>query len=366
MTEKDKPEARHDVSTDGSAGSVASEARTTASTLEEFLVSAYSGNLSRHVITAKLAAAISSKTALSEKTLEGLAPQLASDKGLFVSTELIFSLRRLRSWPALAGALRQFLAQALCKHPVFASSSELQAAIANLPDAPPTRAALRLVLQADSGKSMSSVTDASLSSAALNAASRQKAAAAFIAWLWETRDLTLDALIRDLYDVTWEKDLDRLKDDAAAHVRALTGKAGSAALGLVTRILRAETSVHQLAAETARRGEARTRVRNAELEKEASTLRENLRESASKLAILEREIAEMKERHAIAASHSMDDQVRLRGRIVRLLRQETQLLENGLHALRRSPPKIEVMEDHADRVVDALKEELALLEKGES
>ena len=48
----------------------------------------------------------------------------------------------------------------------------------------------------------------------------------------------------------------------------------------------------------------------------------------------------------------------LRGRVLRRLREDTALLEEGLHALRREPPKVHVMEDHAERAIDALKREM--------
>ena len=53
----------------------------------------------------------------------------------------------------------------------------------------------------------------------------------------------------------------------------------------------------------------------------------------------------------IELAHAIDAWARMRARLLRLIREESVLLEEGLHALRRSPPQIEVMEDHVERVL---------------
>ena len=60
-------------------------------------------------------------------------------------------------------------------------------------------------------------------------------------------------------------------------------------------------------------------------------------------------------------AHLRDDYEQLRGRILGRLREEISLLNEGLHALRRVPPKVHVMVDHAERAIDGLKNELKQL-----
>lgn len=48
----------------------------------------------------------------------------------------------------------------------------------------------------------------------------------------------------------------------------------------------------------------------------------------------------------------------LRGRLTRMLKDNLALLEVGLTALRHSPPRIEVMVERAEVVVDAMRDEL--------
>lgn len=80
-------------------------------------------------------------------------------------------------------------------------------------------------------------------------------------------------------------------------------------------------------------------------------------EPKREFAQLERERRE----HEDEKAHMRDDYEKLRGRMLGRLRQEVSLLEDGLHALRKQPPKIHVMEDHAERVIDGLKREIEWL-----
>jgi hypothetical protein len=40
------------------------------------------------------------------------------------------------------------------------------------------------------------------------------------------------------------------------------------------------------------------------------------------------------------------------------LREEKDLLEEGLHALRKDPPRVHVMQDHAERAIEGLQNEI--------
>ena len=45
----------------------------------------------------------------------------------------------------------------------------------------------------------------------------------------------------------------------------------------------------------------------------------------------------------------------MKGQTLRRLNEDSALLEEGLHALQREPPKVGVMIDHAERAIDGLK-----------
>ena len=62
----------------------------------------------------------------------------------------------------------------------------------------------------------------------------------------------------------------------------------------------------------------------------------------------------------IEVAHLEDDLEKVRGDTIRVLTAEIRMLGDGLHALKKDPPKVHVMIDHAERSRDSL---IALLGK---
>jgi hypothetical protein len=62
-----------------------------------------------------------------------------------------------------------------------------------------------------------------------------------------------------------------------------------------------------------------------------------------------------------ALIHALDSREQMRARLVRRLRADIELLDDGLTALDRDPPKIHVTQDHISRVLQSLRAELTLL-----
>ena len=85
----------------------------------------------------------------------------------------------------------------------------------------------------------------------------------------------------------------------------------------------------------------------------------------NRLASATEELEAERRNRAIEKLQMQDSYESLRGRIVRRLEEELLLLQAGLHALRRHPPKVAVMDDHADRVIEGLTREIEHLRKSE-
>ncbi len=73
---------------------------------------------------------------------------------------------------------------------------------------------------------------------------------------------------------------------------------------------------------------------------------------------LKRVSQELEQKNGDDLVHHQYDYKILKDRVQRCLEQELELLGLGLSALRRDPPKVHVMEDHAERAIDGLKTEL--------
>ena len=84
-----------------------------------------------------------------------------------------------------------------------------------------------------------------------------------------------------------------------------------------------------------------------------------------KVAELEQTLETERNNGKIAQAHLHDDLEQQRTRVLRRLKSDSELLNEGLIALRRDPPKVKVMDDHAERVADSLRQEIKRLESGE-
>ena len=73
---------------------------------------------------------------------------------------------------------------------------------------------------------------------------------------------------------------------------------------------------------------------------------------------VEVEVEVLKRKHADREAQHINEMENLKGRILHRLIEETHLLEEGLHALTRSPPKVHVMVDHAERAITNLRKEI--------
>ena len=104
------------------------------------------------------------------------------------------------------------------------------------------------------------------------------------------------------------------------------------------------------------------RLRLAETETYRSTVEEQRDALQAELeALRERtaaEIAELRRVHDVERTHLHHGQEQLGGRLVRRLDDAVETLEVGLSALRNKTPRVEVMLERAELVVDALKAEI--------
>ncbi len=110
-------------------------------------------------------------------------------------------------------------------------------------------------------------------------------------------------------------------------------------------------------AEAAARSEQRARTRAQELEQRIEELEGRLHEAEGQCAGLREQLGEAEQAHATRDARWRDNFERLKGRALNRLIEESSLLEEGLHALKREPPKVRVMIDHAERAIEGLRRE---------
>lgn len=96
-------------------------------------------------------------------------------------------------------------------------------------------------------------------------------------------------------------------------------------------------------------------IRAKTLEGKVYELEKDLERCENEISLLKKTAEQATKNHNSERACWRDDYEQLRGNVLRRMKQEVALLDEGLHALRKDPPKIHVMIDHAERAIDGLK-----------
>lgn len=335
-------------------GSVA-KAKLDIETLEQFIAYAYSRKGQRAVLKQKVESNIAKSPRLDQEATVRLMALAEADMFLTVPRQLLLVSREVEGFPALRGALSSFVKEVMLQHPVFANPG-LQDAIHNLPDAPSVANVMATVAGYEperlEGKGALKPTELQ--------ALRRNAAYLLATWFACNRGVNLEELATLLLNVLWAPAARELADDNA-RLRALTEVEQFAGVGLVCQRFhqqaieansaqeRAECEVDKLRSQVTH---LQGLVEQANLSLEARTAElAELRTSAAD------EMAQQRKAQEAERMHLSHDLEQLRGRLVRRLDDSIEMLEVGLTALRNKTPRIEVMLERAEHVVDALRVE---------
>lgn len=332
--------------------------------LEQFIAHAYGLKGRRVPLKPKVERQIAQDPRLSQEALDRLSELINKDKLFAVPRQLLLVARQVETYPGLRGALRDFVRERMLGHPLF-SQSGLQAAIRNLEEAPPPEMGLKALAQATKDclaeEQAKSLKDSEFDQLRTNAAN------CLAIWLTDARGLSVSAVIDMLYAALWAPGAKKLGTDTSK-LEALTGVADFAGIGVACEGYRRQANERLVASEAA--------VREAEsLREQVTTLRTELESAkaaieAAQTALnhanteLKTQTEAIRKEADTKAAHLRDDLEQQRTRLLRRLDADVKMLEQGLQALTRDPPKVHIMVDHAERVTEALREEIKKL-KGE-
>lgn len=324
--------------------------------LEQFIAYAYSRKGQRVRLKSKVEKAIAQNPKLDDSALSNLMLLAAGDPLLAVPRQLLLVNREIEGYPALRAALTLFVLNIMLRQPVFADV-DVQASLRNLPTAPPPADALAQVLafSPTDGENEAAIKGADLQSL------RQNAANLFVTWLANNRGLNSEELVGLLFKVVWQPAARQLTDDNA-RLRALTELDRAAGVGLACQRFRDQAIEANTSQDQALRdaNELRQKLSDTNVQKEIA---EGQRDSfkAELDALREdtaRELEKLRREHDVERTHLHHGQEQLGGRLVRRLDDAVETLEVGLSALRNKTPRIEVMLERAELVVDALRAEI--------
>jgi hypothetical protein len=328
-------------------------------TLEQFIAHAYSRKGQRLTLKPKTEQLIGQTPHLDEDAMRRLYEVAAGDVLLAVPRQLLLVSREVEGIPALRAGLNSFVATVLLKHSIFASN-EMQAAVRNLPDAPPMSTALRVL----SNYEPSEVEGIDRLKPSESQTLRRNAVHLLVTWFACNRGLSSEEMVTLLLQALWAPAASELVDDNA-RLRALTEVEQPAAVGLACHRFRQQTIEARSAMDQAQRDSlslhqqlavANEQLQQVTVERDALRIElEGLRVSSAD------DLAQMRAQHEVQRMHLRHELEQLRGRLVRRLQESIEMLDVGLKALRNKTPRTEVMAERAEHVIDALRAELTNL-----
>jgi len=325
-------------------------------TLEQFIEYAYGRKGQRVSLKTKVEKSIAQNPRLDDGAMSRLLALAVDDASLTVPRQLLLVSRDIEGYPALRASLGSFVSTVMQRHQVFADPG-IQGALRNLPEALPAADALAKVAAFspadEDGKEP-------LKGAELHAL-RGNAAHLFATWLASNRGTNVDELASLLFRVIWAPAAQLLADDNA-RLRALTEIEQPAGVGLACHRFRQQAIEARSSQDQALREANELRVRLAEtdaqqqlVEKQRDALKAELQALHESTAA---EMSELRRQHEVERTHLRHDQEKLRGRMLSRLDDGVEMLEVGLTALRNKTPRVEVMMERAEHVVDGLRAEM--------
>ena len=195
---------------------------------------------------------------------------------------------------------------------------------------------------------------------------RANALHCFLRWLWMTKRISIEHVQDYLLKYKWKPSVQPSKTDAEK-VILLTSARDPETMAISTEVLHKEAADQKKRAESAE-NENEHSIKQVQLLKiKLEKVQLLFSDTNKKVDSLEKKLLKEHQEHTDDIAYLKDDYETLRGQVLRRLSAELALLDEGLHALQRIPPKVNVMVDHAERAIDGLRTEYERLQKrGES
>ncbi|MCP5179009.1 MAG: hypothetical protein H6994_03760 [Pseudomonadales bacterium] len=326
------------------------------STLEQFIEYAYGRKGQPLTLKSKVEKQIAQNARLDDAALSRLLQLAKGDTLLAVPRQILLLSKEVTGFLNLKAAMTSFVSNVMLRHPVF-SDTGVQGALRNLPEGLPPAEALARV--ASFGPPPSAEAEPLKGSDLRDL--RQNAVRLFVTWLAVNRSLNFEELSSLLFQVVWQPAAKDLADDNA-RLRALTDIGQAAGVGLACQRFRQQAIEARAQREQTQREAISLRDRLSAAETQLSDTAEQLEAVRAELqALRESSSAEMdalRGQHADERTHLQHQMEQLRGRLVKRLTDSVEMLEVGLSALRKETPRVPVMVERADHVVDELRAEV--------
>lgn len=300
---------------------------------------------------------IRSEWKIEQEDRESLLEVSSNDFSLERTRELLLLSCNLEDSKIVAEQLRFFVRDVLLRHPAFHKESLLNKLNAK-PDSVSELAAIKSLMLQDFESLAWPSNTPEMKSKEIELC-RKNSLYCLLLWFYAAEDLSYQNIVRILKNEIWNPAALRFKNDEKKMLRSILLAKEPDSLGIACALYEQLASEKMHQAERAQERLEEETNKTQELKKKNALLEGHLRDAEASIEKLRQEINSIRLDHENEKSHLCDDYEELRGRVLRRFREEVSLLDEGLHALRRDPPKVHVMEDHAERAIDSLKREMA-------
>jgi hypothetical protein len=323
---------------------------------------AYSRKGKRIAVKASDLKAISGSSVLPETDGASLRDLVTQDRLFAVPRQLLLFARELREAPRIRSDLREFVKGVLEAHPIIIVN-ELQAWIRNQESAPSATAAFRAITatEAPSLRAPSAI-DGEAKPAEL-AVLKRNVVGCLAVWAMDTRAMSIAELMSALLDGYWEPTVAQDPTESEL-LRALTDADQPVLAAAVSREFGRRMLEQMRFAERSAQAAAAAKSDLHRMSAEFDVAKSRVTTLEVELLGTRQSLKAEHDKARIDATHFRDDFETLRTRVLRRLSDDLKLLGDGLIALSRVPPKVDVMVDHAERVSDSLRSEIKKLEEG--
>jgi len=340
---------------------VSKKSKSDPETLEQLIEYAYGRKGQSLALKPKSERPVAQNARLDDEALGRLFKIAKSDSLLAVPRQILLLAQELAGLPAVKSALRSFVSSVMSRRQIF-SDAGVQEVLRNSPDGPTPVEALGHILAFSpvQGAEKESLKPGELREL------KQNAARLFVTWVATDRNWPADDTAGLLFEALWHPAAKELADDTQ-RLRALTEAGGAAGVGMACQRFRQQAVEARTQNEQSQRQMVALRAQLALAESqlaEAAMKRDALQ--AELLVLQESSAAEMeslRNQHTNDRTHLRHEIEQLRGRLVRRLTDNVDMLEVGLSALRKEQPRVLVMIERAEHVIDALTSEVKNLNK---
>jgi hypothetical protein len=325
-------------------------------TMEEFISQAYIRKGQRVGVSSKQERSLSAHYQLGQDALERLLMMAKQDLLLQVPRQLLLAARAIESHPLPKKVLVDFVRLAMRQHPIFSDGITRSV----LEDGNISSSLYSLYQAIQSYSPSFRGADEHPEGADLEQL-RINALHLLTVWLFHVRHVPIEELVSLLFQTIWKPAAQELETESQK-IRALTEIAGPGAIGWI-----AERYIRNVV--DSQNAEQRAHREAASLRTEAISLREALGVESAKATQLQEQldvlrcataeaVGALQQRNQETQTHLSNDIEVMQGRLIEGLRLSIDRLQTGLSALNRETPRIEVMRERAEMVLESLKAEL--------